>query len=87
MKAVFVKMVHEGNYPEQKLWKISCKCGEYVRFIVSSAATVLGKPEVYLFEATEDGLITNWCELSGSLKGTLDHEKAIKEAGWEIVYE
>ena len=43
------------------------------------------KPETYIFGANEDGEIANWGELSGSFKGGLDHAKALKNAGYEIV--
>lgn len=40
--------------------------------------------ETYIFGATEDGEVADWGELPGSLKGTLDHADALREAGYEV---
>jgi hypothetical protein len=41
-------------------------------------------PETYIFPATRDGDITDWIELEGSFQGDLDHEQALKNAGYEV---
>ncbi len=53
-------------------------------FVIVSAATVLGEPETYIFAASEDGAVTNWGELPGSFKGALDHEEALRGAGYVV---
>lgn len=53
-------------------------------YVVVSAATVLGEPETYIFAADPDGTITDWVELDGSFKGALDHEAALRGAGYEV---
>lgn len=40
--------------------------------------------ETYIFAANEDGSVTEYGELSGSMKGTLDHAEALLEAGYEV---
>ncbi len=55
------------------------------QFVVVSAATVPGSgPEVYIFASDKDGKVLDWAEMDGSLKGTLIHEDAITNAGWEV---
>lgn len=54
-------------------------------YVVASAAIVpFSGPETYLFGATPEGDIVNWSELSGSQRGTLDHEQVIRDAGYTI---
>lgn len=53
-------------------------------YVVSSATTVLGEPETYLFPATRDGEIVNWRELEGSQKGTLSHADVLAALGYAI---
>jgi hypothetical protein len=61
------------------------------KFIVSSAVFVenffTGErvPETFLFPANENGQITSFLELRGSLNRVFDHEKAIENAGFTIV--
>lgn len=73
--AEFVRDLKVANTgaSSQKLWKV----GD--RFVITSAATILGQPETYVFEADASGIISNWCELAGSFKGALDHERAIAD--------
>ena len=55
-------------------------------FVVVSATDVMfSGPETYIFPASEDGEIVNWSELDGSFKGALDHELALRNAGFEVV--
>lgn len=59
---------------------------ERFEFIVASAAVAFGTgPETYLFGANEDGEVVAWGELPGSYRGGLDHERAIENAGYEVV--
>lgn len=41
-------------------------------------------PETYIFPCDEDGEVTNWGEQRGSYKGGLDHEEALRGAGYEV---
>ena len=53
-------------------------------YVVSSAAADFGEPETYLFGSDESGAILDWGELPGSMKGTLDHDAPIRNAGYQI---
>jgi hypothetical protein len=53
---------------------------EYV--IISAVNVPYSGPETFIFPSDKDGTTLSWGELSGSYKGGLDHETAIKNAGW-----
>jgi hypothetical protein len=55
---------------------------EYV--VVSATNAYMTGPETYIFPADEKGEITSWGELEGSFRGSLDHEKALRNAGYKI---
>jgi hypothetical protein len=72
--------------------KLGVKDTEYV---VVSAVTldfggmmrgqsIYNSTETYIFPADETGEITDWGELDGSMKGTLKHSEALREAGYEV---
>ncbi len=65
-----------GGYREDR--------GPYAH-VVTSAVSVFGTPETYIFGASETGDIVAWDELPGSFKGGHDHERAIRAAGYEVV--
>ena len=53
--------------------------------IISSVVTLQfhgDGPETYIFPADKNGNIIDWCEMDGSLKGTMSHDDAIEAAGW-----
>lgn len=53
------------------------------RYVVVSAVEVAGSgAETYIFPSNQDGKIVSWTELTGSQRGTLSHEKALKSAGY-----
>jgi len=81
--AIFIKDMATPT-AAQKLYRMSPPHHGH-EHVVSSAVIVFGHPETYLFGSDADGTITHWGELDGSLKGTLDHEEAIREAGYVVV--
>jgi len=52
--------------------------------VIVFAATVLGEPETYIFAADASGDITCWVECDGSFRGALDHDEALRRAGYEV---
>jgi len=59
------------------------KAYEYV--IVSAAVVPYSGPETYIFGADADGKdVIDWSEMPGSYKGGLDHEAALRLAGYEV---
>jgi len=60
--------------------------GKGHRFVIVSAKDVMfSGPETYIFPATEDGEIVDWMEMPGSFRGSLDHNQALRNAGYEVV--
>ena len=41
-------------------------------------------PETYIFGSDEHGRVTDWLELDGSYRGGLDHEEALRGAGYAV---
>lgn len=59
---------------------------EYV--VVSGARVSFSGPETYIFGADSKGKVLNWGELPGSFKGAIDHERALRGAGYDtLIYE
>ncbi len=52
--------------------------------VISACFAPCSGPETYIFASDEEGDITDWCEMKGSLRGTLDHGEAIVAAGWKL---
>jgi hypothetical protein len=58
---------------------------QYTHVIVSAVTLPDNNVETYIFPADSEGNILDWGELPGSMKGTLSHTHALREAGYEIV--
>ena len=71
----------------QFLWRLSepydvTESGQVVQtvdHIVTSASSVMGRPETYVFPADAKGTIVHWSELPGSFRGGLDHARALRQ--------
>ena len=86
MKARLIKKLDSGSWSgDARLYR--CDDGGplpgYV--VVSATVTPITGPETYIFAANGDGDITNWLELNGLFRGELDHEEALRLAGYEVV--
>lgn len=56
------------------------------QFVVVSATDAMHSgPETYIFPANEQGEVIHWSELYGSFKGALDHDTALRNAGFEVI--
>ena len=72
---------------EKRLYQLTPPLNGHDHVVVSAVdvSWPLGNgPETYIFAATEFGEITNYMDLPGSFRGALDHERALKNAGYEI---
>ena len=56
---------------------------KYEHVVVSSVVTYSG-PETLIFGADESGDVYSFLELHGSSRGHMDHEQALRDAGYEI---
>ncbi len=83
MKATFIKEI-QGTAPGvvQRLYECE-EGGPLPRHVVVSASTRVPGGETYIFASDANGTITDWCELEGSYKGGLNHEDALRFAGYE----
>ena len=59
-----------------------CAATDYVW--VSAADVPFSGPETYIFPCDSGGKVTDWGEMDGSFKGSLDHERALLNAGYEV---
>lgn len=53
--------------------------------IVSAVVAYYTGPETYIFPAMSDGSPVDFGELDGSMRGTLDHAEALRNAGYEAI--
>ena len=92
MKTATFIMKMEGWNGDARLYKVSPSV-EYgwdddkdtTKFIIVSAVVAaFSGPETYIFPASKTGEIISWTEINGSQRGILDHEKALKDAGYKI---
>lgn len=57
---------------------------EYVA--VSAVFAMFSGKETYIFPANEKGEITSWGELEGSYRGDLNHDRALRGLGYEVIH-
>ena len=67
---------------EQKDWDGNVEATH--EFVRVSATSLPDYPETYIFPADETGDVIDWGELDGSYQGGLDHEEALRGAGYEV---
>lgn len=87
MKAKFIKDMNNFR-GVAKLYEVSPNISfgdnENTTFIVVSKIDNEFGQETYIFPASEDGEIVDYCELDGSQKGDISHEDVLRDAGYEI---
>ncbi len=82
--ATFIKSLPEWR-GDARLYKLDPPMeddGRKHEHVVVSAVSVFGEPETYIFPANQDGAVTDFGELPGSEKGSLNHESALSRAGY-----
>jgi len=93
--ATLISSVNPEAMGDQKLYRLDPplsayswgdeEASAYGYVVVSAVSAMFSGPETYIFGSDANGEITNWSELDGSFKGALDHEQALRNAGYEIV--
>jgi hypothetical protein len=58
---------------------------DYVVVSAVYAAFDTGMAETFIFPSDENGEVLDWGEMAGSSRGHTDHDRAIQDAGWELV--
>ena len=82
-KATFVKRLDGRG--EGRIYKLSPRLGKFTYVWVSAANVLSSGPETYIFGCNAKGEVKEWGELEGSFRGALDHERALRNAGYEVV--
>lgn len=70
---------------ERHSWTTEADVKHYEYVIVSAVNVMFSGPETYIFGADSKGEIQSWSDLNGSFQGDLDHVRALKGAGYEVV--
>lgn len=81
--ATFVQKL-TGWQGDARLYKLSEPLDGFDFVVVSGVNALRTGPETFLFGAREDGEVGSWLELDGSFRGRIDHEAALRGAGYEI---
>jgi hypothetical protein len=53
--------------------------------VVSATSTPNHGEQTYIFPADKKGTVLSWTQHEGSLKGVMDHDAALKNAGYEAI--
>ena len=92
-KAIFIKKL-KGYRGDARLYKLSTPIKEdaygderNANYVVVSGVLAYdtGIEETYIFESDIEGNIKDYAELDGSFKGSIDHEKALNNAGYKLI--
>ncbi|KKN22317.1 hypothetical protein LCGC14_0916520 [marine sediment metagenome] len=84
--AYFIEESISGSGARQQLYRLSDPLDETAEYVVVSAVQAMWSgPETYIFKANPDGDVVGWSELTGSFQGDLDHQRALREAGYRVV--
>jgi hypothetical protein len=54
-------------------------------FVASATDVPFSGPEVYLFRCDPTGKVTDWSELPGSSRGTLNIDEVLGDAGYVVI--
>ena len=86
--ATFLRDVNHAARGDQRLYRMNPPL-EGHEYVVASAVdlSIIGPllgAEVYLFPSDEHGEIQDWGPLTGSMRGTMRHEDALENAGYEV---
>ena len=74
----------ENSKAMQSLYKLSSSLRGF-NYVVVSAVLDSYTHETYIFGSNEHGEIVEWCELPGSIPDVYSHEKALNNAGYEML--
>lgn len=83
LKAEYIKTVRDDRHVNQRLYKCSGEPATLPEYVIVSAAVLAN--ETYIFKANSNGEVVSWSDLNGSFHGALDHERALRNAGYTVV--
>jgi hypothetical protein len=70
--------------PLKTLYRLSEPLDGHTYVVVSAAVVPHSGPETYIFGADADGNVADMDELQGSFRGDMNHETALRYAGYVI---
>ena len=83
--ALFVRHL-DGYHGDARLYRVEPRLEGFRHVIVSAIDPImLEQPETYIFGADHYGKVLAWRELDGSFRGGINHKKALKRAGYDVV--
>jgi hypothetical protein len=89
--ATLIKMNLSGFIGDANLYRLDPPLADHREvtheYVVVSAVYAMFPPgeETYIFASDAEGYVKDWGELDGSFRGDLDHERALRGAGYEVV--
>lgn len=88
--ATYCRDVNPDHRGDQRLYRVEpphmTRGGLFFDYVVVSAAATSVGPETYIFPAFPSGVVAGWTEMPGSVRGVLDHDAALTEAGYTPIY-
>lgn len=70
---------------DMRLYRLSHPLDGHHYVVVSAVVPMFSnEPETFIFGSGPDGRTTNWLELTGSFRGALDHDAALRNAGYDV---
>lgn len=83
LKATFLKEQISHRGAVQRVYRLE-PGGPLPEFVcVSAIVAMFSGPETYVFACDAEGEITDFSDLEGSYRGGLDHDEALRGAGYE----
>lgn len=83
-KATFIKQM-QGFRGDARLYELNPPLEGATHVVVSAVSSFMMEPETYIFRSDTEGEIQDWLEMEGSFRGGMDHQKALHNAGYEVV--
>ncbi len=82
--AKFISEKVSGVRANMHLYKMTPALDGHQFVVVSAVNAMFSGPETLIFPSDESGEITDWGELEGSFRGSLDHSEALEDVGYEV---
>jgi len=82
--AILVEKDLKGFKGTAHLYKCDPPLEKHTYVIVSGCDAMFSGPETLIFPANAKGKVLSWGDLNGSFRGSIDHNQALENAGYEV---
>ena len=86
--ATFLEYVDWANHTGSRLFRLepppASPNGTVAEFVLVCEASFITGLETFIYACDRDGAVLDWEEMEGSIRGKMDYEAALNEAGYEI---